>query len=261
MPLLRSERPTRLRRTARVVLTVVLTLAVGLAVVFHTELFLSSLDVGELGSEGDADDQISALVQGHGDPAGWKRRALVELRLRGTVPFAPARLAFGLHSTDVELTLQFEPSNPGRYAFTLRDGVAVSRGEVDTRGERDGLGLLLDSVRHLFELPFVAGQIPIRRGLSAADGTTRRAFFTWGTGPQPSPQHDQIVLFERGGRLVRMDTTGRDIAPFIVARVEFRGAVALGDHRLPARATVLDAGSGRDVIHRWELVSVRELPR
>ena len=233
-----------------------LTTAAGIAL-FRTELFLASLDVGPFGSEAQADEMVDALREGHGAPEAWRRLGVVELSFRGEIPFIPARLSFGGTSSNVTLRMRFRTDQHGEYHYWLRDGEDERSGAADTRRGRDGLGLLLDSVRHLFELPLVAREIPLRRGLPAQTDGSKRAFFTWGDSLAPNREVDQVVLSSMHGRLFRMDTTGRDIAPFILARVDFEGEVALRDVRLSRRATIRDPGPDGDLIHRWELTGAR----
>jgi hypothetical protein len=240
-----------MRRVAISALIIGALLGVAAFAALRTDLLLSSLEVGPLGSPQQANVVLRDLAAAHGSPASWARRPALTLRLRGYVPFFFARRAFGLDEERVRLTIRFTPAEHGRYRYVLHDGSRSRRGAVDTRADRDGLGLLLDSVRHLFELPFTARAIPQRRGLADGPNGEHRAFFTWGDNVAATSAHDQIVLWTRGGRLSRMDTTGRDIAPFIVARVVFEGSVKLGDHVLPRRATVY--GSGGELIHRWEI--------
>ncbi|MCA9672731.1 MAG: hypothetical protein KC503_44355 [Myxococcales bacterium] len=248
-----------LRRLGIVLASVLVLLGALAFVAFRTNLLLSSLETGALGSEREADALLRGLAAAHGTPERWRSQGHLVMRVRGNVAFFAARRAFGLDQAKIELTLRFRPNAPGRYHYVLVDGARVRRGHVDTRRDRDGLGLLLDSVHHLFALPFVAGEIPVRRGMARAPSGEQRAFFTWGRGTAASPKHDQVVLWTRAGGLVRMDTTGRDIAPFIVARVQFEGTVRMGQLRLPARATVYDDRFGR-LVQRFELVSIAREP-
>jgi hypothetical protein len=238
----------------------VLLLGVAALVVFRTDLLLASLDVGPLGSEADAQHFLDEVGAFHGAPERWASQPAIEMKLRGSVPFTPARLAFGLEESDVLLTLRFEPGVHGVYDYTLQDGDQTRRGRVDTRQDRDATGLVLDSVRHLFELPFVAASVPYRRGLPSVAGR-RRAFFTWGDPPTATSAYDQIVVWHEGGQVVRMDTTGRDIAPFIVARVEWDGRVELGGFVLPRRAAVYNDGRDGAVVHAWALISAEFTPK
>lgn len=217
-------------------------------VVFGTEAFLSELEVGPLGSAEEVEPMLDETAAFHGDPKRWAAQPMIELRARGAVPFTPARLAFGLADENVELTMRFDPGGYGVATYELIDGEAVRRSDVPK--------LLLDSVRHLFELPFTARSIPYRAGLPAGADGRRRAFFTWGRDATPTSKWDQIVLWSDGGHVQRMDTTGRDIAPFIIARVELEGLVRLGDFRIPKRAVVLDDGRDGAVVHAWEIISI-----
>lgn len=229
-------------------------------VAFHTDVLLSELEVGPLGAEAVADGWVERVSQIHGSRSAWLAQGEVELTARGELPFLPTRPIFGLplSASEVELVLAFRPDEHGPYCYTLRYGGEERSGTVDTRGERDGLGLLLDSVRHLFEVPFSSPVVPLRRGLPPAADGLRGIFVTWGSDPHPTQAYDQVALWERAGRLVRMDTTGRDIAPFILARVDYAGEVGLGSLRLPRSAIVRHA-DGRRVVHQWELLHARRV--
>lgn len=153
----------------------------------------------------------------------------------------------------------FRPDTHGRYRYTLRQDDDVTTGEVDNRHGRGALGFMFDSVRHLFEVPWSASVIPFQRGLEARADGCEGIFLTWGADAKPTPSYDQVAVWSRNGRVVSMDTTGRDVAPFIIARVDFEGEISLGELRLPRSATVVDP-KGK-VVHRWELVSVRRTGR
>ncbi len=224
--------------------------------VFKTDVFLSSLPVGPLGPQSQAEALLQEMQAFHGDPERWAQQAQLQLEAEGDIPFVPARLAFGLARSKVRLTLRYEPGSHGTYEYKLEQGDEVTVGRADTNGARDGLGLLLDSVRHLFELPQTANSIPFQRGLPSSPSGQRRAFFTWGSSAQASADHDQIVLWSDRGRLARMDTTGRDIAPFTVARVEFEGLTKLGAFQVPTQATIYGGAQKTKIIHRWKLRSI-----
>lgn len=251
------------RRALRTILLSVLlgTSALSLCglLVFHTDALLSELDVGPLGTEADVDVWMERVEAAHGARARWLQQGEVELTTRGSLPFVPVRAMFGLPVTtsEVDLTLTFRPDTHGPYRYAIRHGDQLLSGTSDTRTDRDGLGLMLDSVRHLFEVPWTAPTVPFRRGLGAAPGL-EGIFVTWGSDPRPTRSWDQVALWSRGGTVVRMDTTGRDIAPFILARVDFDGAVELGALRLPRTATISRA-DGEEVVHAWELVAARSL--
>ncbi|MCA9526253.1 MAG: hypothetical protein KC549_08135 [Myxococcales bacterium] len=251
-----------MRKLRRALLALAALAVVGVAaglVVFKTDLLLEALPVGPLGDEAAADAWIAEVEGAHGARTDWLAQGEVELHTRGELAFLPVRLLFGLplSSVDVDLTLRFRPDTHGPYAYTLRLGDAVRHGTADTRRDRDGLGVMLDSVRHLFELPWTPATVPFRRGLPPSADGLRGVFLTWGD-PRPTRQYDQVAAWTRAGRLVRMDTTGRDVAPFVVARVEYAGEVALGGLRLPQTATVVRPGDG-SLVHRWELVSARRV--
>lgn len=106
----------------------------------------------------------------------------------------------------------------------------------------------------------VAASVPYRRGLPSEAGR-RRAFFTWGDPPTATSAYDQIVVWHEGGQVVRMDTTGHDITPFIVARVEWDGRVELGGFVLPRRAAVYNDGRDGAVVHAWALISAEFTPK
>ncbi|MCB9685023.1 MAG: hypothetical protein H6738_07630 [Alphaproteobacteria bacterium] len=245
------------RMGAGIVGVVVMVATVGFAV-FRTDLLLSRLEVGPLGSEADADRVLPQLASAYGPADAWRALPAVELELVGEVPFVPARLLFGMAPTTphTALTVRFEPGRHGVYGY-VQDGV---RGCADTRSERDGRGLLLDSVHHLFTLPFSVGDVPFRRSVSTAgpDGSTG-TFLTWGDDPEPTSAFDQVVLWTDGGRIARMDTTGRDVAPFIVAAVPYDGTAEVEGapgFLLPHTATI-QRGPGGSIVHRWELRRAR----
>lgn len=226
------------------------------AVAWRTDLFLSALDVGPLGTEGEVDAWLERTARVHGSRAAWLEQGEVELTTRGELAFPPLRVMFGTGLADpsVELTLVFRPDTHGPYRYRLRQGDVVESGEVDTREGRDGIGFMLDSVRHLFEIPWSPPTVPFRRGLSTSRDGRDGVFLTWGEDAHATRRYDQVALWSRDGRIERMDTTGRDVAPFIVARVDFEGELMLAQLRLPRSATVTDP-KGK-VVHRWELLSV-----
>ena len=238
----------------------ILVLLLAPVVIFKTDLLLSELDVGALGSERAVDEWVSDVARVHGSRAAWLAQGEVELTTRGHLPFAPLRAMFGTALTDptVELTLTFRPDTHGPYRYTLRQGDNVRTGQVDNRDGRGALGFMFDSVRHLFEVPWSAPVVPFRRGLAPSADGRQGVFLTWGADAQPTRDYDQVALWSREGRVVRMDTTGRDVAPFIVARVDLNGEVRLGDLRLPKSASVVDP-KGK-VVHEWELLGVKSRP-
>lgn len=223
--------------------------------VFRTDLMLSTLAVGPLGTEAEADAWMADVARAHGSREAWLGMGEVTLETHGTLDFPPVRLFFGLplDVREVDLTLTFRPDTHGPYQYVLHTEHGEQRGAVDTRQGRDGTGLMLDSVRHLFEVQWTAPTVSFRRGLPERSGLAG-IFVTWGADATPTRRWDQVALWSRGGRVVQMDTTGRDVAPFIVARVDLEGQQRLGPLTLPGSARIRD-DEGADV-HRWELRTV-----
>ncbi len=227
-----------------------------IVLVWRSDVLLSALDPGPLGTAEDVQVWTAEVARVHGTRADWLAPGEIELHTRGRLVFAPLRVMFGTAWADpvVDLTLVFRPDTHGPYRYTLRQGESVTSGRVDTRADRDGRGFLLDSVRHLFELPWSVPAVPYRRGLAPRDGLAG-VFATWGDDPRPTRAHDQIAVWARNGHVVRLDTTGRDVAPFIVARVDYTGELPFEGLRLPQRAVVRDT-KGK-IVHEWELLAVR----
>ena len=245
-----------LRRLGGGVLIVLLAVSGGAFAALKTEVLLSDLKPEVLGTEAEADRILKALPKEHGNPARWRALPRVHMELRGRVLLAPVRYVFGMSEVDVELSMSFVPQRHGRYHAEIRQRSGARTGAFDTRTDRNGAGFMLDSVRHLFELPVSAEQLPIRRSMapSSIDGVVHQRIFASFNRIEADPQADQLVLWIREGRLVRFDTTGRDIAPFIKARVEYEGRYALEEISLPKFARVYRWAKGGSLVHEWELV-------
>lgn len=270
-----SETPTKpKRRWGRIILWSATILVLGLTglalVVFKTDLLLADLRPARLGTEAEANRTLDKLGVYHGSHAAWSRLGRVRLTLRGSVRFLPARLALGLrwNAPDVALTITFRPARYGLYQVRLENAGERFEGSVDTRRNRTRRGLLFDSVRHLFELPLSAQVIPLRRGMESARWNgeqLERVFATWGRF-EPQSKVDQLILWVqpnldgRGGHLKRVDTTGRDIAPFTKARIELLGTTRLGAFLLPAHVRVFALDSDTRLIDEWWLERAEILP-
>ncbi len=237
------------------------TAAAAMFVVIKTDLFLADIRPAKLGGEKQAAVLLNKMRAAHDPTGAWNRIKKVRMSWKGFVPSTPARFGFGVPHEQVRLTMEFSPREKGPYKVDLKSGKLTISGEVDTRRDRDGLGLLYDSVRHLFELPIEGKRTEFMRAMSGAhwnDRAHERLFLSWGKGIATG-EYDQLILWLQAGRLTRFDTTGRDIAPFIVARVEYRSYTVFEEMILPGKVVILDTKGA--VVHEWELIRAEKLPR
>lgn len=226
-------------------------------VAMKTPLLLSDIRSEPLGTESAASPALAELESHHGGAAAWRMQGRVRLHARGDLPYFPVRWGFDV-SESVEVTIIFDPTGEQASEYVIESGGTIRSGTHRWSASPDEAGLLVDSVVHLFTLSITASEVPVRRGLPA--GTWRgeafkRVFATWGD-VAPHMDADQIILWVRDGRLKRFDTTGRSIAPFILARVEMEGEVALGSFRLPQEARVNKRGEDGQLVHGWTLIDV-----
>lgn len=242
----------RTRTKLAIAASSMLVLGAGLvAVVMKTPLLLADLRTEPLGDAEQGRATLHRAQAAHGGRDAWLDHEWVELELDGDVPFLPARLGFGGVDERASVWLRFDPRQYG--VATLRvDGETHA---IDTRSDRDGLGLLADSLRHLWELPFAMESADVIAALPDREGQ-ERVFASWGT-DAPQMDVDQYVLWtDPAQHLVRrFDSTGRAIAPFIVARVMYEGYRTIDGFELPGRVTIYDEEDA--VVHRWTLVAAR----
>ncbi len=167
------------------------------AVVLKTPLLLSDIRAEPLGSADEGRAHLHQAQAAHGGREAWLDREWVELELDGEIPFLPARLAFGDVNEQVHLRLRYDPREYGVATMVL-DGETHA---IDTRVERDGLGLLADSVRHLFEYAFSMESADVLAALPDRDGHAR-IFASWGT-DTPQMDVDQYIVSDRSGAAPR----------------------------------------------------------
>jgi hypothetical protein len=222
-------------------------------IALKTPLLLSDIREDPLGDPAKGRAVLLRTQAAHGGLDAWRTRDWIELELRGEIPFAPARFGFGGVGEELHVVLRFDPAVHGLATLTL-DGQDLA---VDTRGERDGLGLLAESVRHLWEFAFAMDSADVLAALPAREGLDR-VFASWGT-DAPQPAVDQYVLWsDQQEHIVRrFDSTGRAIAPFIRARVVFDDYRDVEGFMLPGTVTVHRAGERGGVVQAWRLVAAR----
>jgi len=228
------------------------TAAVAAILVMRTPLLISDIRTEPLGDRSAGRKVLEASQRAHGGLDAWKARSWVELEVSGHVPFPPARWAFGVPA-HTEVRLRFDPQVVGLATLTVDDGEPIA---IDTRKERDGLGLLADSLRHLWEFPFAMDTADVVAGLASVDGHDR-VFLSWGT-DAPQMTVDQYILWSDGThRTVRFDSTGRAITPFTKAVVVFEDHRRVEGFEVPGRVKVTRAGQEGAVVHEWTLKGIR----
>ena len=85
----------------------------------------------------------------------------------------------------------------------------------------------------------------------------QRTFASWGT-QDPQLHTDQYIVWTgENGLVERFDSTGRAVAPFILARVVFEDHRDVEGFQLPGQVTVFEAGEAGSVVHAWRVVDVR----
>lgn len=76
-----------LRRLGAVVASFLLLLGALVLIAFHTNLFLSSVDAGSLGTEAQSEPLLRGLASAHGTPERWANQGALVMRLRCSFPF------------------------------------------------------------------------------------------------------------------------------------------------------------------------------
>lgn len=249
----KATRGARRRLLLSLVAAPLLVASLGAAAV-KTPWLLSDIRPSSMGSVDEGRDTLRAIQRAHGGAGNWRSLSWVELEFTGTVPFLPARLTFGVPE-QFDLVVRFTPAVPGRASLILNGTVH----EVDARDGNEGLALVANSVRHLWELPFAMQSADVVRHVADTQGY-ERVFASWGT-PEPQADTDQYILWSRGGVIERFYSTARVITPFTVACVDLEAFRTVEGFVVPGKVTVRgDHPQGR-VVQRWELRGIRFGPR
>ncbi len=264
-----------MKKAILVVSALVVAMVVSGFIALGSDLFLADIRPATLAAEHSGTPVMKSLEVAHGGLERWRAQGQVSVVLEGTweSPLPHWGMAPFLGDSPV-IQLTFAPAKHGdavlrvlgesKQVFEVRDGVSWVHTEAGAMEGPPKLPLLVDSLRHLLEMPFAMQSVDVCLATSDASWNRQehaRIYATWNT-PKPQRDVDQYVLWQNKttGYLHRFEATGRFMAPFSTASVIMKDHVSFGGFVIPKSIAVHRGHEPGDPLMRWRVVSV-EFPQ